>query len=689
MAKKEINFSTYAKRDLAKSTIDWSEISKSLTDDLTKIQEDRVKRRTDIDDDTIQTTNTLTTLEEYDNADLGTLALGMSNQSAQFLSVQADLQKRGLISATDLAQGKQRVLADWKQFSNITKQWNTDYAEYVKRLDSGEASSLEEWLNEQNVAFGNLQNISGYVNPETGRLSLVELDEKTGLPSKDPGKHVSMNTINNRFKTQYDAINTTDLVKTKVDSLGALLRETLGANQEVYGEKGWGTMKDNVDFQEQMRNQTNSLLTDSNVAVIAGSPALKGKYTYNEEDIENEKSTDLILMKIVNGRPVLDKGAKNIEAVQKVVGDLLYGEAMIQLDEEYSAEKGFEISTQLAEERVRGDIDSKKYRDQLAKAELNLKEKKLDLDEKVAAGNMTAQEKTTELNRDRYELDVLKYETQDGLVNAQIDKMYADIDLGRDKLNLQELTGDRNYKIALMNETYKSKLLVEKKKLGIVPFTYSDPNKISFFDGVETTGNKYVQENLGENIILSDDFWTADKKEEVQKVIGGYVKGMLDANVYNKLAEQGGFDVQWNKDDSGKPKNENGLVITIGGVKYPYPPQGATDKEIALAMKEDKSLSRDAVVKKLNDSNGYNTFTAKGFVPKGLQWFEMNVIERNEYAVQNTESFFSWITEFVLNPSTTAAIALQEPEEEEVGYIEKIEGGEGNDIFEEVEEEEN
>ena len=42
MAKKEINFSTDAKRDLAKSTIDWSEISKSLTDDLTKIQEDRV-----------------------------------------------------------------------------------------------------------------------------------------------------------------------------------------------------------------------------------------------------------------------------------------------------------------------------------------------------------------------------------------------------------------------------------------------------------------------------------------------------------------------------------------------------------------------------------------------------------------------------------------------------------------------
>jgi len=572
-------------------------------------------------------------------------------------------------------------MGDWKQFSNVSKQWNDDYKTYVERASNGTASSLEMWLNDQNVAFGNLTDVKGYVNPNTGRLSLASIDPETGEISTDPGKHVSMNTINNRFKAQFDDINTTDLVKGSVDSLGVLLRETLGANQEVYGQKGWGTMKDNKDFQEQMMNQAKKLTANTNNVAIIGGQLNKGEFTYEEKDLKN--NPDMILMKLVNGRPVIDEKASNYEVTKKKVEDELYGQMMMQLNEEYSVEKGFEVSTKLAEERVRGDIDSKKYRDELAAGELNLKEKKLLLDQKVASGNMTAQEAATVLNRDKYDLDVLKYETNEPLVNAQIERIQADITLGRDKLKLQEITGNRNYKIALMNETYKSKLLIEKEKQGIVPYTYGDPNKtMEFGDMGETTGNKYVQAKLGPTIILSDDYWTGDKKEEVQEVIGEYVKGMLDPNVYNKLAEQGGFDVQWNKDDSGVSKNEKGLVITVGGVKYPFPPRAASEKEITSLMKEDSTLSRKDVVKQINDSNGYNSFTSKGFIPKGLQWDELDLKQRNEYGVQNTEALFGWINDFVLNPSTTAAIALQEPEEEDEGsYIDNIQSSEGDDIF--------
>ena len=175
--KQQIDFSTYVERDLTKSVIDWSTISKTLSDDLIKLKEDRAAKKAEIEKNTIEADTILNTLEQYDNADLGSLALGMSKESAEFLRVQNDLFKRGLISQTEFAQAKQRVLADWKQFSNVSKQWNDDYAEYVKRIDDGQASNLEQWLNEQNVAFGNLENIQGYVNPQTGRLSLVEVDQ--------------------------------------------------------------------------------------------------------------------------------------------------------------------------------------------------------------------------------------------------------------------------------------------------------------------------------------------------------------------------------------------------------------------------------------------------------------------------------------------------------------------------------
>jgi hypothetical protein len=674
MAKKDINFNTYVERDLTKTNIDWGAVSKNLSESLIKIEDERKKKRAEIETNTLETEGILTTLEEYDNTQLGELALGMSNESAQFLRVQSDLFKRGLISQTDFAQAKQRVLSDWKQFSNVSKQWNTDYAEYVKRLDSGEASSLEEWLNSQNEAFGNLENMTGYVNPQTGRLSLVEVDPTTGLPSDDPGKHVSMNTINNRLKTKYNDVNVPEVVKDSVDYLGALLIEELGSRQEVIGEKGWGTKKDDPEFQKQMRERARTLMTPANKAVIAGQ-LNEGKYTYNVNEVTPD--SDIVLMEINKlGIPVPAKNPPNKEKIDKMVEDMLYGEMMLQLDAEYTVEKGYEVTSKLADERVRGNIDSQAYRDELAGAELNLKEKRLKLDQEVAAGNIDAQVAATQLARDNYKLNVLKYETNEGLVNAQIDKIYADIDLSDRKQDLAELTGDRNYKIALMNETYKSKLLKEKEKEGIVPFTYPDPNKTSVFDGTEQTGRDFIEDEVGNTIQLNSFWWSPENTADLSASVGKYVQGMLDPNVYNQLAETGGFDVKWEKGPGGKDSQAGGIILTVGGVDYKYPPQKASDAEIAKLMREDKSLTREEVEKTINDANGYNEFTAKGF---------KSTVGRGGPTTTSVPSdvFFGWINKFVLDPATTAAIALQEPpEEDEVNYIERIQGAEGDSIFE-------
>ena len=678
--KKTINFNTYVEQDLTKTNINWGAVSKNLSDSLIKIDTERKAKQAEIDKNTIDTETTLTTLEDYDNQQLGELALSMSQESAEFLRVQNDLFKRGLISQTDFAQAKQRVLSDWKQFSTASKQWNTDYAEYAKRLNDGTASSLEEWLNTQNAAFGNLQNVTGYVNPQTGRLSLVQVDPDTGLPSDDPGKHVSMNVINNRLKTKYDAIDTTKLVKGKVDFLGTLLREKLGPNQQVYGEKGWGTMKDNPDFQLRMREQARALMNPRTIAVIAGQ-INEGEFTYNPKEISPESQT--VLMEINNiGSPVLAKNAANKETIEQMVEDRLYADMMLQLDEEYSVEKGFEISTDLAEERVRGDIASKAYRDELAGKEQRLRERKLELDKEVAEGNMTAQKQATILARDKYELDVLKYETNNELVNAQVDKIYADIDLSGRKQDLAELTGDRNYKIALMNETYKSKLLKEKEKEGVVPFMYPDPNKTGIFDGVEQTANDFVKEFFDREGVYQERMLLLANKDRSKEFIGKYVKGMLDDNVYNQLAEAGGFDVQFERND--KSNKEPGLntkgqfIITIGGEEYSYPPKKASQADIAKLQKEAPNLTIEEVEKQINDASGYNEYK-KSFDARTEK-------TDDEFTVGsiNIDKFLKHLNKFVLDPATTAAIALQEPPvANEVNYIETInKSGRGNAIFE-------
>ena len=47
----------------------------------------------------------------------------------------------------------------------------------MTRQEDGNASSFESWMNSQNAAFGNLKNIQGNVNAETGALSLAKVGE--------------------------------------------------------------------------------------------------------------------------------------------------------------------------------------------------------------------------------------------------------------------------------------------------------------------------------------------------------------------------------------------------------------------------------------------------------------------------------------------------------------------------------
>jgi len=640
MAKKDINFNTYVERDLTKTNIDWGTVSKNLSESLIKIEDERKKKRAEIESNTLETEGILTTLEEYDNTQLGELALGMSNESAQFLRVQNDLFKRGLISQTDFAQAKQRVLSDWKQFSNVSKQWNADYAEYVKRLDSGEASTLEEWLNTQNEAFGNLENITGYVNPQTGRLSLVEVDPITGLPSDDPGKHVSMNTINNRLKTKYDNVNVPEVVKDSVDYLGALLIEELGSRQEVIGAKGWGTKKDDPKFQKQMRERARTLMTPSNKAVIAGQ-LNGGKYTYDVNDVTPD--SDIVLMEINKlSIPVPAKNPPNKEKIDKMVEDMLYGEMMLQLDAEYTVEKGFE--------KLSSDVD------RLVDEEILSSISTRDVNERKVVVSEALKDNTIDATQAKILNDKLNTAIKEKQVDANIANINSLIDD-------RELSGQQRTQQMLINADIQNRTLELKEKINkeaenakIVPYTYRDDNAVAQYGDFEGTGGDYLKDELGDNIktkitlqdvaqgagvttqgfliggpvgaltvalgMTAGKYLQKDSLDKVTKTLGTYISGTIDPNLKAKLLEQGPFEVRFNLTDAGE-LDASKMVFDVGGQEFEFPP-----------TKE--GPARDAALKMLR-TQGVKTAAMK-----------------------------QWIDEYIIDPMTLAGIANQIAEKDEI-----------------------
>ena len=277
MAKKNINFNTYVERDLDKTTVDWGTVANKLTGDLLQIREDRAAEREKIAQDTIDASDRVNEMEDYTSQTLQNLALGMSGDSAEFLRVQQNLFDRGLITQTQFAQNKQRVLGDWQQFGNISKRWESDYATMVKRADDGDASSFEVWLNKQNAEFGNLKNVKGYVNPDTGTLSLLRPNED-GTVSTDPTRHVSMNALQNRFNTQIQNVTKDGALdaslNASVDQLGALIVSKATSRRDddnkivrdggVISREGHAQIVNSPDVQEYILGTVNSYLSNDN-----------------------------------------------------------------------------------------------------------------------------------------------------------------------------------------------------------------------------------------------------------------------------------------------------------------------------------------------------------------------------------------------------------------------------------------
>jgi len=630
--KANINFNTYVEKDITTQSVDWSAITKNLTETLTTIDTERKAKKAEIDKNSIEVETKLNELEQYDSTELGTLAIGMSQESASFLQMQNNLFKRGLITQAEFAQAKQRVLGDWKQFSNVSKAWNDEYKEYVTRQQDGTASTLEQWLNKQNVAFGNLKDIKGYVNPNTGRLSLAQIDPETGKISDDPGKHVSMNTINNRFKAKFDAIKTSDFVKGSVDALGVYVSETLGVRQEVITEEGWGTQKYDTDFQTNMRNRAAELTANTNnTAVIAGQ-LNKGKFTYDVEDLK--ENPDMVVMKLENGIAVMDTDAPNYETNRKKVEDLLYGEMMMQLDEKYTKTKGFEKTSadvdRLVVEKIQNDLST-----------IDINKRAQYVKEKLANNTINATEAkilndeiNTEIKRDQVDSQI-----------ANVESLIADRELSGEQRTTQMLINgdlqDRTLKL-------KEKLNQQAEEAKIIPYLYRDDTRVSEYGGVERTGQNYLSDELGKNIktsldvfdtavaassglaplliggpigatvalgtslgIVAGKYISKDDLEKVTGTLGNYIGGSLDVNLKNKLAEEGPTGVSFALDGNGNI-DPSKIIFEIGGQEFDFPPaEGTPGYKEAMSIIRTSGISTKGM-KKWIDENILDPMTKGG-----------------------------------------------------------------------------
>tara|TARA_R100000951_G_scaffold116783_1_gene130761 strand:- start:5652 stop:7415 length:1764 start_codon:yes stop_codon:yes gene_type:complete len=413
MARKDIDFNTYVKRDLNKTTVDWGTVANKLTGDLLKIRKDREAERAEIQADTDEVGVKLNEMEDYTNQSLQDLALGMSGDSAEFLRVQNDLFKRGLITQTEFAQAKQRVLGDWKQFGNVSKRWESDYVTMVNRAENKDASSFEVWFNEQNSEFGNLKGVRGMVNPQTGNLSLIR-PNADGSISDDPSRHVSMNVLQNRFNTRINNVTKDGAIDKQlegsVDKLGELILADVDASGTIFSREGQTQALNSELVQTYLDDTVGSLTSDNNtIFSILGDMGSGYKPTF--DPAEAAKNPKLVLVEYNgNGMPVPVEDAPNWGKQKDKANEILKTRMIAMLDDK----EAYKV----------GDKDLNEYQRRM----LELREK--ELEDRNKEKKLLEDE---DYNAMKYRPNV--YAVQEGKLNNKNAKAYLDGKLGTDIQN--------------------------------------------------------------------------------------------------------------------------------------------------------------------------------------------------------------------------------------------------------------
>jgi hypothetical protein len=222
-------YSVYSQRDTESTQVDWSNIAKSLTDDLQKVADEREKKKAEIEQGTADALAKLSEIEDINDNDLTQVIIDGSDNGKQTLIQAADLLSRGLMTLKDFQLIKQQLLNGYSNISKYVKNYDKALEEGNQRMLEDIASDLEIAFNEGTFGAADLKNKRLISNPKTGQLALVTMvqNDKGEFvlpdPTKNPEKYKSADYLAKRQQFRLDKTDYNKEAQEAVDGLGTYI----------------------------------------------------------------------------------------------------------------------------------------------------------------------------------------------------------------------------------------------------------------------------------------------------------------------------------------------------------------------------------------------------------------------------------------------------------------------------------
>jgi len=264
----------YAERQ-ASNQINWAEVGSNMSKMLLDEKRIREEKKTAIDDASRELG------EELANAPTGTydagneFVLGYAENAQQFRMMSDVLLKSGKLKLKDYTLMRENINSDTDTMFSLAQEYQTEFAEKMKRYDNDESAFLEVWEMEQVEGMANLNGVKATPNPTNGIVTLLNKD----------GSTMTVNGMRSRLKNRYDRFDIDGETQNIADSLGIDVR-MLGKDKAKW-ERGvgvWLTTADpkQKDEYEAMENdKIQSILANPyNTASVLVDHGAEGKYTF-------------------------------------------------------------------------------------------------------------------------------------------------------------------------------------------------------------------------------------------------------------------------------------------------------------------------------------------------------------------------------------------------------------------------
>ena len=305
----------YVERE-ADSYINWAEVGKSISDTAYEINRVREEKKDAIDAAMREDLNQLAEAPQGEDQNLNKWTLNYASDASNYLRTLNNLLKNGSISVKDYTTYRQNVVDGTDKAFNLSKEFQSVYADKLQRYKNGDSQPLERWLMAQVEGFANFNKsrllLDDFGNVNVGIMEEVDVDGKKVTKLK-PGadNFATINTIRSQVQGKFDRFKSDEALDGLADRVGEEINMQIKALEGLPG-KGIVSLSDfkgRPEYQDMITKSVEAIIVNPYNALSVLTSDIKSTsdgvpytFTYDENQAKSDKKY-ILLRKNDSGLP--------------------------------------------------------------------------------------------------------------------------------------------------------------------------------------------------------------------------------------------------------------------------------------------------------------------------------------------------------------------------------------------------